>query len=902
MRFQLRYKFFFLFAFFIILAFIFYLLDNQRKKYVEQYLKDQQSDTELLYNSVLNLYEHVSKVLFLEAIDKPSVAAILAKASGKPEQEKQQLRDSLYAGLQSFYTRLNSSGVKHLHFYLPACESFLDFYEPEKSTETLQLRGNLLTICSGGKKYVKGFERGTTFSGVRYVFPLFFNEKHVGNMEIGFSFNDIRRQLAKSRKHDYCMLLKRTTNWQKDSSSKAYVPSDFSEKYVYEKALREQHKKFPSKIEEAVLRKINKEIKNNVNDKLLTNRAFTLITSQDDLDYLVVFIPILNVKHETIAYLISYQRDEQVRFYTHTYLRFFAIIALVVLALLWFAYEVLKRKKISERSKNYLQRITDSLGEGILVTDSEERIRLINPEAESLLGYFSNDVLGKTIEELEIVDGVQLFETGEHWLVRNTGEKFPAIVTFSPIYKDGDVNGQAIVFRDISEHRQSLEKLEKQKEELQSLNMQILADQMVVSEQNRKIELQKNEIQIQHSLTKQQKEKILLQNKRYKASFTYARRIQDAILPPTTFIRQLLPEHFIFYRPKDIVSGDFYWVNERGNQIVIAVGDCTGHGVPGAFMSMLGSSLLNETVDKMFHENENLRANEILNRVKYKLISSLRQTGKKGETQDGIDMALCVLNLKDRVLQYAGAYNPIFLVSNGEITQFRGDLMPIGIHSKQRPSFTNHQIDIYNGDIIYLFSDGFTDQWGEKRGRKFMKRPFRQLLLRISEYSMKRQKEILAETFDTWRGKERQIDDVLVMGFKIVMNNEAMGYNIDEINWAGKRILIAEDETISYMILQDSLLPTQAELKWVKDGKAAVEEFQKNKFDLVIMDIRMPILNGFEATQQIKYKSPDTPIIMLTAYNFSGEKEKAFKAGCDDYITKPLNLNTMFRVLSKYLK
>ena len=252
-------------------------------------------------------------------------------------------------------------------------------------------------------------------------------------------------------------------------------------------------------------------------------------------------------------------------------------------------------------------------------------------------------------------------------------------------------------------------------------------------------------------------------NKEITDSIYYAERIQSAILPPEEFISKNLPEHFILFKPKDIVSGDFYWMTQKGNKIVIAVADSTGHGVPGAFMSLLGVAFLNEIVNKVVV----IRANEILNQLRGQIINSLHQTGKEDEAKDGIEIALCIINLEKKKLQYSGAFSPLYLVRYNELIEIKADKMPIGIYEDEEKSFTSKEIQLEKNDIIYLFSDGYVDQLGGPKRKTFRSKYFKQLLIDIHDKPMKKQKEILEKNMEDWKGNIEQIDDVLVMGIKI---------------------------------------------------------------------------------------------------------------------------------------
>ena len=272
-----------------------------------------------------------------------------------------------------------------------------------------------------------------------------------------------------------------------------------------------------------------------------------------------------------------------------------------------------------------------------------------------------------------------------------------------------------------------------------------------------------NELIHQHEVVTEQNDQILVKNQRINSSIKYARRIQNAVMPSDKYIREILPEYFILNKPKDIVSGDFYWVEQKENKLIVVTADSTGHGVPGAFMSMLGISMLNEIVNK-----ENLiDAGMILTELRNKTKALLKQSGGKGEQKDGFDMALCLIDLDNKKLEFAGAYNPLYLIRNGKLTEIKADKMPVGIHYNEKDNFTTHKTELQIGDHIYMFSDGYIDQFGGADNQKFMAKSFREKLLGIQNDSLEMQKTILSETFENWKGDKEQIDDVLVFGLKI---------------------------------------------------------------------------------------------------------------------------------------
>ena len=285
-----------------------------------------------------------------------------------------------------------------------------------------------------------------------------------------------------------------------------------------------------------------------------------------------------------------------------------------------------------------------------------------------------------------------------------------------------------------------------------------------LQQRQEEIMAQRDEIEKQRDKAEQQRDEIAMQKKEITDSIHYASRIQNAILPPDEYISESFPNHFVLFRPRDIVSGDYYWMYKKANISIFAAVDCTGHGVPGAFMSMLGSAFLDEIVTKQEKIPE---ANEILNQLRFHVIKSLHQTGAENETKDGMDIALIMYDTNTNVLKYSGAFNSLYMIRKEELIEYKADRMPIGVSFNQDKPFTVHELKIEKGDCIYIFSDGFIDQFGGTDGKKFKSRNFKNLLMDHHKEPMDEQKNILDTRLDEWRGEIEQIDDVLVAGFKI---------------------------------------------------------------------------------------------------------------------------------------
>ncbi len=271
-----------------------------------------------------------------------------------------------------------------------------------------------------------------------------------------------------------------------------------------------------------------------------------------------------------------------------------------------------------------------------------------------------------------------------------------------------------------------------------------------------------NELVHQHDMVTKQKDEIVKQKKDITDSIHYAKRIQNAALPNEDFIKSILPEHFILFQPRDIVSGDYYWLSQIENKTVVAVADCTGHGVPGAFMSMLGISLLNQ----MVKENRIMHANEILEEMRRSVKKSLRQD-EDSENKDGMDMVLMIFDFENLILEYSGAYNPLYIFQDNQFIEIQADRMPIGVYVKDERPFTNHTFQLKKGDAVYAFSDGYVSQSGGETNRKFMSKQFKELLNNIHPKPMSEQKDILVDKLEKWQGNHEQIDDILVMGIRI---------------------------------------------------------------------------------------------------------------------------------------
>jgi serine phosphatase RsbU (regulator of sigma subunit)/Tfp pilus assembly protein PilF len=278
------------------------------------------------------------------------------------------------------------------------------------------------------------------------------------------------------------------------------------------------------------------------------------------------------------------------------------------------------------------------------------------------------------------------------------------------------------------------------------------------------IKKQKSLIMEQNSELQQKKEIIEEKQKEMVDSIYYARRIQRALLTSENYIRNHLSDFFVFYQPKDIVSGDFYWARKVGTKFIFTVADCTGHGVPGAFMSMLGINSLN----KYIIENEILQPELILNKIREEIITVLNPEGSEEESKDGMDCVLCAYDIETKQLQYAAANNSFYIIRNNSLMVQQADKMPVGkFHDEENIPFNLRNVQLQKGDLLYIFTDGFADQFGGPKGKKFKYKQLEALLIANAGLGMNEQKNILEETINSWKNGYEQVDDILVMGIKI---------------------------------------------------------------------------------------------------------------------------------------
>lgn len=341
----------------------------------------------------------------------------------------------------------------------------------------------------------------------------------------------------------------------------------------------------------------------------------------------------------------------------------------------------------------------------------------------------------------------------------NDGSASDAILGLLTIYGSLSIPISMSIYlaRNFAQTNRNLEIQLKQVEDLSAKTLQQEQEkQQILSSQKEQLEVQ----------VKERTAELAQKNKDITDSINYAQRIQQAILPPIETIKKTLPDSFIYYRPKDIVSGDFYFFERAANLVFIAAADCTGHGVPGAFMSMIGHDQLHQIIN----DKKIIVPGEILSHLNSAIKNTLKQDNEHSQTRDGMDIGLCCIDIDNRKLQYAGAMRPLYRVSH-ELEEVKADKVAIGGTTPEGYIFKNNELALRPGETLYMFSDGYADQFGGELGKKFMSRNFKQLLLSIYNKPMHEQERILHEAIEAWRGDYEQVDDILVIGIRISDHN-----------------------------------------------------------------------------------------------------------------------------------
>ncbi len=419
-----------------------------------------------------------------------------------------------------------------------------------------------------------------------------------------------------------------------------------------------------------------------------------------------------------------------------------------------------------------------------------EQEEFVKKYGRNIVDFSNNDRIGYILKNCKIT---QKSFTYENKHTTKNGMTLWTQTCITPIIEHEKVVKIIAVDSDITEIKLAHEEIINQREEILNQKEELLAQRdelmpksieldekleelqtttTVLNQAFDELEQKQSEIMVINKELIKQKDEIVKQTKQITDSIEYAKRIQEALLK---FNKNMaIEQYFILFKPKDIVSGDFYWTKQILNYSLIAVADCTGHGVPGAFMSMLGISFLEDISDLYLNRlnNSNINAANILDKLSHNVIESLNQNDISSDSKDGMNMVICIINKNLKEMQFASAYNPLWLLREDEIIEFKVDKMPIGIHaSRNRKNFTNNIITILPHDKYYLFTDGYTDQFGGESKRKFMKHNLRKLILDLKAVEMKQQGKYFDERITQWKDESVQTDDILVIGFEIEINS-----------------------------------------------------------------------------------------------------------------------------------
>jgi serine phosphatase RsbU (regulator of sigma subunit) len=308
------------------------------------------------------------------------------------------------------------------------------------------------------------------------------------------------------------------------------------------------------------------------------------------------------------------------------------------------------------------------------------------------------------------------------------------------------------------------------KNELTQINEELLKQKETVEKQNEELANQSDKLASAHYEIMFKNNQLEYQNAQITDSIKYASMIQKAVLTPQFNLEKTFKDHLIFYKPKEILSGDFYWFKEFYGKYYFACADCTGHGFSGAMMSMLGISFLNELTHH--HNDRNVTPAIILDKLRLKVVETLHQTGEIGQIRDGMDIGLCMFDPENNKLEFAGAYNILYQIVNTpegtfDLIEHKGDRMPVGIYDKPEP-FTNYSFDLTEGDTFYLSTDGYIDQFGGPNKKKLNKQNFKNLLLSIQHLNLTEQRLYIKEFLKSWIGTLEQVDDITVVGIKLL--------------------------------------------------------------------------------------------------------------------------------------
>jgi len=389
-----------------------------------------------------------------------------------------------------------------------------------------------------------------------------------------------------------------------------------------------------------------------------------------------------------------------------------------------------KRAEKEERMKSKMQSLSENSPDMILRLSPTGQFFYANPIVKIFTGVDNNEIIKKSLKDVDFKPEIKDFFLDSIQKVKSLQQKTNTETTFPTNFGDRIMQVNAIP--EFSDDK-----------DLETI------------------------LFVVHDITEQKKieQEVKEKNKAVQESIKYAQRIQTSILPNTNYIREFLPNSFIYYKPRDVVSGDFPWFFKKGDDIFIAAVDCTGHGVPGALLSFIGYFILNNVVDHY----DNISAGKVLDKLHEGVRMTLKQDRIDSNARDGMDIALCKINLEKNIIEYAGAHRPLYLLRNKELQQFKGNRKAIGgipLGRKPEKDFENYTINLENSDKVFFFSDGLPDQIGGKNGRKYQAVRIREMILSNPDLKMDDYKTLFNDDFESYKGDYKQIDDVLLIGIE----------------------------------------------------------------------------------------------------------------------------------------
>ncbi len=882
----------FLFTFYITYVFTNKAFIDRQNLHYNYLLQEHQNRL----NETTNYFERTASIFYSEVINKPEVVSLCDAAATGNRSSRDTIRQQLYNQIQVSYSRIARYGLDKMQFHLPNNISFLRLQQPDMFGDSLTHIRQTLNISHKIRQKTEGFEIGSTFAGYRLVYPLYYKQtRFVGSVELGISLN-AHKIFGQKDSSQYLFMLKKSIIEDKHLKNNYadYQISRLNPDYLCPKQLAECLD--TSILSLNTIERINKQIFSRIITKLQKSKSFVLSASLDDKYYSLVFIPIKNIENQQIAYSIKYINDQKLALMYSVFNKQLLIITILILFLFIVAHYFIHVYQKSKIENLKLFNIANKLGEGLLVLNKKEELIFINKKAVELLKITNKEqIIHQPISKLGILQKQSVFVSGEAVFICHDESKLDVEITVNSFQLSTKEKAKVISFKDITSQKNREQKENKTNRKLLELNDQLYADGI-------QKDRQKQILEKQMQLVKKQRDALEKHSKHTQDSIVYASRIQQAIFPHENFIKQVIPNYFILYKPKDIVSGDFYWMSKIKNKIIVAAGDCTGHGVPGAFMSMLGVASLNDIVNNQRISEPTLILNELKNRV----ISVLKQTGQSGDSNEGMDISICVINTKQRLLEFAGAYGSIIVIQPNPLypkfERIKGDSIPIGFSSRREGQFTTHTRNIQHGDKVYLFSDGFADQIGGNKGRKLMNKRFNDAINQSFSKSAKKQKTILNNYFLSWKKDYPQVDDVLVIGLEINIDKKNTIKEQSKQNYFGKKVLIIDDNENDATLTHETLLQHNIISEYALTPRKGIMLFKQYDFDLVIVDIQMPLMSGYEVVGVLKTYKPTIPIITLSNYTEESHIQRAFKAGSNEYLTKPLNDDKLIQILHSLFK